>query len=42
MFVQVQVPYLIDALNEATDAIPGWDQYAETGIARELWNGQIS
>ena len=37
----VQVQKLIDVLNEATSAIPGWDDYAKTGIARQLWNGNI-
>ncbi|CAL8466227.1 g5763 [Coccomyxa elongata] len=32
---------LIDVLNEATSVIPGWDDYAKTGIARQLWNGNI-
>lgn len=41
VFTAVQVRKLIDVLNEATSAIPGWDDYAETGIARQLWNGNI-
>ena len=35
----VQVRHLIKALNEATDAIPGWDDYAKTGKAMKLWDG---
>eukprot|EP00891_Asterochloris_glomerata_P002540 jgi/Astpho2/2540/e_gw1.00048.41.1_t len=36
------VQHLIRALNEATDAIPGWDEYAISGKATQLWNGSIS
>ena len=32
---------LLDAINEATDAIPGWDEYARTGVAKELWDGTL-
>ena len=37
----VQVRHLIRALNEATDAIPGWDEYAKTGKATQLWDGSL-
>ena len=37
----MQVKHLIKALNEATDAIPDWDQYAKTGKAAELWDGVL-
>eukprot|EP00884_Botryococcus_braunii_P021976 jgi/Botrbrau1/8462/Bobra.0237s0079.1 len=33
------VRYLINAINEASAAIPGWDEYAETGHASQLWDG---
>ena len=32
---------LLDAINEATEAIPGWDEYARTGVAKELWDGTL-
>ncbi|EIE23811.1 hypothetical protein COCSUDRAFT_47447 [Coccomyxa subellipsoidea C-169] len=32
---------LIDVINEATSAIPGWDDYAATGVAKQLWNGNF-
>lgn len=35
------VRHLINAFNEATDAIPGWDEYEKTGTATKLWNGVI-
>ena len=37
----VQVRHLISALNEATDAIPGWDEYAKSGRAGKLWDGAV-
>eukprot|EP00892_Ulva_mutabilis_P011770 jgi/Ulvmu1/8966/UM005_0057.1 len=30
------VRFLIKAINEATDAIPGWDEYSKTGMATEF------
>ena len=30
-----QVRFLINAINEATAAIPGWDEYSKTGVATE-------
>ena len=36
------VRHLVAAINEATDAIPGWDDYAKTGVAKELWNGEAA
>lgn len=36
-----QVRYLINAINEASAAIPGWDEYSETGIASQLWDGTL-
>ena len=39
--LRVQVRHLIRALNEATDAIPGWDEYAKTGKATQLWDGSL-
>ena len=27
------------AINEASEVIPGWDQYSSTGYAQEVWNG---
>ena len=36
------VRHLVDAINEATTAIPNWDDYAKTGVARELWNGEVA
>ena len=35
------VRHLINAFNEATDAIPGWDEYARNGVATKLWDGVI-
>lgn len=35
------VRHLIQALNEATEAIPGWDSYAKTGKVTEVWDGKI-
>ncbi len=31
---------LIDAINEATDTIPGWDDYIRTKRAAQLWDGK--
>ena len=31
---------LIDAINEATDTIPGWDDYITAHTARQLWDGK--
>ena len=31
---------LIEMINEATEAIPGWDEYAETGVAAEVRDGK--
>lgn len=35
------VRHLIHAINEATEKIPGWDDYAKTGVATELWDGVL-
>ena len=35
-----QVRRLVDAINEASGIIPGWDEYAETGVAKALWDGK--
>lgn len=35
------VRHLINALNEATNAIPGWDEYEQTGFAKQLWDGKL-
>jgi len=35
------VRHLIDALNEATNAIPGWDEYEKTGFANKIWDGKL-
>ena len=32
---------LIEAINEATEAIPDWDGYAATGRATKLWDGKV-
>lgn len=32
---------LIEAINEATAAIPGWDAYAESGVAEAWWDGKV-
>ena len=34
------VRHLIHAINEATEAIPGWDVYEKTGKAEEFWDGK--
>ena len=31
---------LIDAINEATDTIPGWDDYITAHTAKQLWDGK--
>ena len=31
---------LINAINEATDTIPGWDDYIKTHTAAQLWDGK--
>ena len=31
---------LIDAINEATDTIPGWDDYISAHTAKQLWDGK--
>ena len=36
-----QVRHLINAINEASAAIPGWDAYSATGHAQELWDGVL-
>jgi len=33
------VAALVAAINEATAAIPGWDEYVATGVAGEVWGG---
>mmetsp|Transcript_21179 Transcript_21179/g.63737 ORF Transcript_21179/g.63737 Transcript_21179/m.63737 type:complete len:583 (-) Transcript_21179:106-1854(-) len=33
------VQHLLNAVNEATAAIPGWDDYAATGVATQWWDG---
>ncbi|GAB4820009.1 hypothetical protein N2152v2_007055 [Parachlorella kessleri] len=35
------VRHLLRAINEATERIPGWDEYAKTGKATELWDGVL-
>jgi hydroxyproline O-arabinosyltransferase len=30
------VRFLINAINEVTNAIPGWDEYEKTGVARQV------
>ena len=35
------VRHLIEALNEATENIPGWDRYAETGKVTDIWDGKV-
>lgn len=36
-----QVPYLISAINEATNVIPGWDDYVKSGNAKQKWDGVV-
>ena len=38
--VGVQVRHLINAINEASEVIPGWDAYAATGRATEFWDSK--
>lgn len=35
------VRFLINAINEASDAIPGWDQYADTSVAQQFMKYDI-
>lgn len=35
------VRHLINALNEASSHIPGWDDYSDSGRASQLWDGQL-
>ena len=35
------VRHLVAAINEASSRIPGWDDYAATGIAKQLWDGKL-
>ncbi|GAB4823622.1 hypothetical protein N2152v2_010668 [Parachlorella kessleri] len=35
------VRHLVRSINEATDKIPGWDEYAKTGHAAQLWDGVL-
>lgn len=35
------VRHLINAFNEATEKIPGWNHYAKTGHVSKLWDGVI-
>lgn len=35
------VRHLIHAINEASEAIPGWDEYEKTGHASQLWDGKL-
>ena len=37
----LQVRHLINALNEATNHLPGWDEYSATGRATQLWDGKL-
>ena len=37
----LQVRHLIHAINEATAAIPGWDEYEKTGVATQWWDGVV-
>jgi len=41
ILMYVQVRRLISVINEATNAIPDWDNYAKSGIARQLWDGLV-
>ena len=36
----VQVRHLIQAINEASSVIPGWDEYHASGTATQFWDGQ--
>ena len=35
------VRHLIMSINEASAHIPGWDDYAATGVAAQLWDGKL-
>lgn len=35
------VRHLINALNEATNHIPGWDEYSTSGRATQFWDGKL-
>ena len=35
------VRHLVSAINEASSHIPGWDDYAATGVAKQLWDGTL-
>ena len=35
------VRHLVSAINEASSRIPGWDDYAATGVAAQLWDGKL-
>ena len=37
----MQVRHLIKALNEATNHIPGWDEYSASGRATQFWDGKL-
>lgn len=37
----VQVRHLINAINEASSKIPGWDEYSQTGRATQFWDGVL-
>ena len=39
--LRAQTRHLIHAINEATEAIPGWDEYVATGRATQLWDGTL-
>ena len=36
------IEHLIYAFNEASNHIPGWDEFARTGVATQLWNGELT
>lgn len=35
------VRHLIHSINEASGHIPGWDEYAASGVAEQLWDGKL-
>ena len=37
----MQVRHLINALNEATEHIPGWNEYSATGKVTQTWDGNL-
>jgi len=39
---RTQTRHLTHAINEATEAIPGWDEYVATGKATQLWDGNVA